>query len=100
MILAILIIVSLCLVLILADFVVSLRIATVRKAADWLPMLADEGLALAQHTKAHHKANKLEFTVRDEEEEAIRWMLERAASLKVKVTRAQAAKLVAIRRSK
>lgn len=71
-----------------------------RRMADWLPMLADEGLALAQHAKAHHKANNLEFTPRDEEDEAIRWVLERAEGLKIKCTRAQAAKLVAVRASK
>jgi|CXWL01.1.fsa_nt_gi hypothetical protein len=99
MLLAICILVGLNVVLSFLLVVLVTGFSRTRKAVDWLQNFADEGLALAKHAKAAHLSNKQAFSARDEEEEAVRWVVERAASVKVKCTRAQAAKLVAIRRS-
>lgn len=82
----------------LVGLVLTLRSNRESRKVNWLKNFAEEGLALAQHSRAHHLAQKLQFTQKDEEDEAVRWVLDRATDLKIKCTRQQAAKLVAIAR--
>lgn len=87
-----------CLALAAHVAVISLLIRSGRenRKVNWLKNFAQEGLALAQHSKAHHKANNRAFSARDEEDEAVRWVLDRAKDLKIPCSRQQAARLVAI----
>lgn len=97
---ATLVVSSLSLLVSVVGLVLTLRSNRESRKVNWLKNFAEEGLALAQHSKAHHKASNQPFSARDEEDEAVRWVVDRARDLKISCSRQQAAKLVAIARTK